>query len=127
MQDIVSSVAHVFDIMGEIASASDEQSRGISQIAQAVSELDTTTQQNAALVEESSSAANSLEEQSRILAQAVSAFHLGDDAHASGERPSARRCCWVNRVITARNRRSEKAWATNRLTPHAILPLKGNG
>ncbi|MCI4184413.1 methyl-accepting chemotaxis protein [Dickeya dianthicola] len=81
MQDIVSSVAHVFDIMGEIASASDEQSRGISQIAQAVSELDTTTQQNAALVEESSSAANSLEEQSRMLAQAVSAFHLGDDTH----------------------------------------------
>lgn len=81
MQDIVKSVAHVFDIMGEIASASDEQSRGISQIAQAVSELDTTTQQNAALVEESSSAANSLEEQSRMLAQAVSVFHLGDDSH----------------------------------------------
>ncbi|SLM63419.1 methyl-accepting chemotaxis protein [Dickeya aquatica] len=79
MQDIVRSVTHVFDIMGEIASASDEQSRGISQIAQAVSELDTTTQQNAALVEESSSAANSLEDQAQRLAHTVSVFHLGDD------------------------------------------------
>ncbi|GAB7206179.1 hypothetical protein OS21_26720 [Dickeya oryzae] len=82
MQDIVRSITHVFDIMGEIASASDEQSRGISQIAQAVTELDSTTQQNAALVEESSSAANALEEQSQLLMQAVSAFHLGDDSHA---------------------------------------------
>ncbi|AJC66580.1 methyl-accepting chemotaxis protein [Dickeya zeae] len=81
MQDIVRSITHVFDIMGEIASASDEQSRGISQIAQAVTELDSTTQQNAALVEESSSAANALEEQSQLLMQAVSAFHLGDDSH----------------------------------------------
>nr|WP_284603016.1 hypothetical protein [Dickeya dadantii] len=90
MQDI--SVAHVFDIMGEIASASDEQSRGISQIAQAVSELDTTTQQNAALVEESSSAANSLEEQSRMLAQAVSVFHLGDDSHPHHVNNTFSRC-----------------------------------
>ncbi|WJM84117.1 methyl-accepting chemotaxis protein [Dickeya chrysanthemi] len=82
MQDIVRSITHVFDIMGEIASASDEQSRGISQIAQAVTELDSTTQQNAALVEESSSAANSLEEQAQLLMQTVSAFHLGDDPHA---------------------------------------------
>ncbi|MBX9447511.1 methyl-accepting chemotaxis protein [Dickeya chrysanthemi] len=82
MQDIVRSITHVFDIMGEIASASDEQSRGISQIAQAVTELDSTTQQNAALVEESSSAANSLEEQAQLLMQTVSAFHLGDDPHS---------------------------------------------
>ncbi|MGM3174117.1 methyl-accepting chemotaxis protein [Dickeya lacustris] len=83
MQDIVRSVTHVFDIMGEIASASDEQSRGISQIAQAVSELDTTTQQNAALVEESSSAANSLEEQAQRLSHTVSIFQLGDERHDS--------------------------------------------
>ncbi|NKI74924.1 HAMP domain-containing protein [Dickeya sp. CFBP 2040] len=82
MQDIVRSVTHVFDIMGEIASASDEQSRGISQIAQAVTELDSTTQQNAALVEESSSAASLLEEQAQLLMQTVSAFHLGDDHHS---------------------------------------------
>ncbi|WP_192456659.1 methyl-accepting chemotaxis protein [Musicola keenii] len=78
MQDIVRSVTHVHDIMGEIASASDEQSRGISQIAQAVTELDSTTQQNAALVEESSTAANQLEEQAQRLEQSISAFYLGD-------------------------------------------------
>ena len=63
MQDIVQSVSQVRDIMGEIAAASDEQNRGITQIAQAMTEMDTTTQQNAALVEESSAAASSLEEQ----------------------------------------------------------------
>lgn len=63
MDDIVRSVSQVKDIMGEIAAASDEQNRGISQIATAMAEMDTTTQQNAALVEESSAAASSLESQ----------------------------------------------------------------
>ncbi|WP_049221956.1 methyl-accepting chemotaxis protein, partial [Serratia marcescens] len=53
MQDIVRSVTRVTDIMGEIASASDEQSRGIEQVTQAVTQMDQVTQQNAALVEES--------------------------------------------------------------------------
>lgn len=79
MQDIVQSVTNVRDIMGEIASASDEQSRGISQISQAIVEMDSTTQQNAALVEQSSAAADSLEEQSRILTEAVSVFRLSDN------------------------------------------------
>ena len=47
MNDIVNAVTRVTDIMGEIASASDEQSRGIDQVAQAVSEMDRVTQQNA--------------------------------------------------------------------------------
>ncbi|RNM23693.1 methyl-accepting chemotaxis protein [Dickeya undicola] len=79
MDDIIRSIAHVHDIMGEIASASDEQSRGINQISTAVAEMDSTTQQNAALVEESSAAANSLEEQAQALEQAVSIFRLGND------------------------------------------------
>ncbi|ACS85868.1 methyl-accepting chemotaxis protein [Musicola paradisiaca] len=90
MQEIVRSVTHVHDIMGEIASASDEQSRGISQIAQAVTELDSTTQQNAALVEESSTAANQLEEQAQRLEQSISAFYLGDapiSAHSNLHKP----------------------------------------
>lgn len=53
MSDIVSAVTRVTDIMGEIASASDEQSRGIDQVGQAVTEMDRVTQQNASLVEES--------------------------------------------------------------------------
>lgn len=63
MTKIETSVAQVRDIMNEIAAATEEQSRGISQIAQAMAEMDTTTQQNAALVEESSAAASSLEDQ----------------------------------------------------------------
>jgi methyl-accepting chemotaxis protein-2 (aspartate sensor receptor) len=76
MQTIVTSVSHVRDIMGEIASASDEQSRGISQVSQAVVEMDNTTQQNAALVEQSAAAASSLEDQAAALARAVSVFRL---------------------------------------------------
>ncbi|WP_038907807.1 methyl-accepting chemotaxis protein [Dickeya oryzae] len=78
MDEIIRSISHVHDIMGEIASASDEQSRGINQISSAVAEMDATTQQNAALVEQSSAAANSLEEQAQALEQAVSIFRLGD-------------------------------------------------
>ena len=79
MQDIVKSVSHVRDIMGEIASASDEQSRGIAQISQAIVEMDSTTQQNAALVEQSSAAADSLEDQAATLTQAVSVFRLAEN------------------------------------------------
>ncbi|VEB58156.1 methyl accepting chemotaxis protein II, aspartate sensor-receptor [Salmonella enterica subsp. enterica] len=57
MTDIVNAVTRVTDIMGEIASASDEQSRGIDQVALAVSEMDRVTQQNASLVQESAAAA----------------------------------------------------------------------
>jgi methyl-accepting chemotaxis protein IV, peptide sensor receptor len=79
MQDIVRSVTRVTDIMGEIASASDEQSRGIEQVTQAVTQMDQVTQQNAALVEEAASAATALEDQAITLADAVSVFRLADD------------------------------------------------
>jgi methyl-accepting chemotaxis protein-2 (aspartate sensor receptor) len=79
MADIESSVTQVRDIMGEIAAATDEQSRGISQIAQAMAEMDTTTQQNAALVEESSAAASSLEDQAVQLEKVVSIFRVSKD------------------------------------------------
>ncbi|CNE28681.1 methyl-accepting chemotaxis protein [Yersinia nurmii] len=82
MENIVRSVTHVRDIMAEIASASDEQSRGITQVSQAISEMDSTTQQNAALVEESAAAADSLAEQAILLAQAVAVFRLSESAEA---------------------------------------------
>jgi methyl-accepting chemotaxis protein-3 (ribose and galactose sensor receptor) len=62
--------------MLEIAAASDEQSRGIVQVSQAISEMDKVTQQNASLVEEASAAAASLEEQGARLTEAVGAFRL---------------------------------------------------
>ncbi|MFK8260454.1 methyl-accepting chemotaxis protein [Erwinia sp. AnSW2-5] len=76
MNDIVSAVTRVTDIMGEIASASDEQSRGIDQVGTAVNEMDRVTQQNAALVEQSASAAASLEDQASRLTQAVAVFRI---------------------------------------------------
>lgn len=76
MKEIVNAVTRVTDIMGKIASASDEQSKGIEQVAQAVSEMDSVTQQNASLVEESAAAAAALEDQANELRQAVAAFRI---------------------------------------------------
>lgn len=76
MESIVNSVARVNDIMEEISSASEEQSRGIEQISRAITELDSTTQQNATLVSASSSSANTLEEQALLLEQLVATFRL---------------------------------------------------
>ncbi len=79
MGEIVNAVTRVTDIMGEIASASDEQSRGIDQVGLAVTEMDRVTQQNAALVEESAAAAAALEEQASRLKQAVAVFNIGKE------------------------------------------------
>ncbi|HAT1515803.1 TPA: methyl-accepting chemotaxis protein [Morganella morganii] len=76
MTEVVSAVTRVTDIMGEIASASEEQSRGIDQVGRAVSEMDTVTQQNAALVQESASAAAALEDQAGRLTDAVAIFNI---------------------------------------------------
>ena len=76
MQEIVSSVRRVTDIMAEITSASNEQEAGIEQINQAITEMDTVTQQNAALVEEAAAASEALQDQAGILAEAVSVFKL---------------------------------------------------
>ncbi|MFP1743655.1 methyl-accepting chemotaxis protein [Lonsdalea quercina] len=76
MHDIVTSVTHVHDIMGEITVASDEQSRGIAQVNEAIVDMDSSTQQNAALVQESTAAASSLEEQAIVLSNAIAVFRL---------------------------------------------------
>ncbi|MFO6485445.1 methyl-accepting chemotaxis protein [Escherichia coli] len=81
MAEIVSAVTRVTDIMGEIASASDEQSRGIDQVGLAVAEMDRVTEQNTALVEESAAAAAALEEQASRLTEAVAV--LPDSATAA--------------------------------------------
>ncbi len=82
MVEIVASVQRVTNIMGEITVASNEQEAGIDQINRAMSEMDTVTQQNAALVEEAAAAAGSLHDQADALAQVVSVFKV--DARASG-------------------------------------------
>ena len=82
MKEIVGSVQRVSDIIGEITAAASEQSEGIGQVNGAVTQLDQMTQQNAALVEESAAAAESLKEQAVRLAQVVGTFRLDAPAHA---------------------------------------------
>ncbi|WP_192458548.1 methyl-accepting chemotaxis protein [Musicola keenii] len=76
MRDMLAAVTSVKDIMEEIVAASDEQSRGISQVTQAVHEMDGVTQQNAALVQEATAAAASLEDQAGQLTRLVQVFRL---------------------------------------------------
>ncbi len=76
MDDVVSSVQKVTDIMGSIMNASQEQTLGIEQIDQAIGQMDETTQQNAALVEQAAAAADSLQQQASNLAQVIGVFKL---------------------------------------------------
>ena len=80
MAQVVASIDKVTQAMGEIMAASREQSDGVQQIGQAVSELDQTTQQNAALVEEMAAAAEALKQQAAALVRAVSVFKLAGNA-----------------------------------------------
>ncbi|MEG2046687.1 MAG: methyl-accepting chemotaxis protein [Comamonas sp.] len=90
MQEIVDSVRRVGDIIGEITAASNEQSSGIGQVNQAVGDIDRMTQQNAALVEEASAAADSLRDQAGRLAQVVNQFHLDQSLQVQhGSRPAS--------------------------------------
>ncbi|WP_086873760.1 methyl-accepting chemotaxis protein [Kosakonia pseudosacchari] len=82
MQEIVKSVIQVTDIMAEITSASDEQSTGINQIAQAVNEMDLVTQQNASMVENAARTATSVEEHASDLEQIVAQFVV-NESHVS--------------------------------------------
>ena len=77
MQEIVQGIGRVTDIMGDIAMASAEQTTGIEQVNEAITQMDGVTQQNAALVEEAAAAAASLQEQATTLAQLVSVFNVG--------------------------------------------------
>ena len=85
MQEIVDSVRRVTDIMGEITSASQEQTAGIEQINGAVVEMDHVTQQNAALVEEAAAAAEAMKEQAAKLNAAMAAFRIGAGEAAAPE------------------------------------------
>ena len=76
MDEVVSSVQRVTDIMSEISAASREQSQGIEEINQAITQMDETTQQNAALVEEAAAAAKSLQDQASHLEELVNKFQM---------------------------------------------------
>ncbi len=114
MTDIVNSVQRVSDIIGEITSAATEQSQGIGEINTAVVQLDQMTQQNAALVEQSAAAAESLREQAQRLAEVVGTFKISG---ASADSP-------VERVPDPRSTPPTQATASRLSTP-ARLALRG--
>ncbi|MFG6439602.1 methyl-accepting chemotaxis protein [Roseateles sp. LKC17W] len=88
MTEIVASVQRVTDIIGEISAAAREQSEGIASVNSSVVQLDQMTQQNAALVEESAAAAESLREQSGRMAEVISVFRLSGAGHQRSAVPA---------------------------------------
>ncbi|WP_414850367.1 methyl-accepting chemotaxis protein [Kosakonia quasisacchari] len=117
MQEIVKSVIQVTDIMAEITSASDEQSTGINQIAQAVNEMDLVTQQNASMVENAARTATSVEEHASDLEQIVAQFTV-NESHVSAVTRSRNNGEKLRPVITAAKRdyvpakKTEGDWET---------------
>ncbi|WP_332855778.1 methyl-accepting chemotaxis protein [Duganella sp. S19_KUP01_CR8] len=91
MQEIVTSIQRVADIMGEITQASQEQTSGLDQINGAIGQMDAITQQNVALVEEAAAAATSLQDQAGALTQVVSIFKLDSAAHRAAPAASVTR------------------------------------
>ena len=89
MTEVVSSIRRVTDLMGEITSASVEQSQAVAQVGEAVTQMDQTTQQNAALVEESAAAADSLKDQAQDLVRVVSVFKLPEGMARRAGTPKA--------------------------------------
>ncbi len=116
MEEIVTSIKRVTDIMAEISSASLEQSDGIEQVKHAIDQMDDVTQQNAALVEEAAAAAESLEEQAHNLSQSVSVFKLDSSAPV---RPAA------GTGVASHARPAVRPPAPSRTKAKAVKPASG--
>ncbi len=120
MLEIVNSIRRVTDIVGEISSASTEQSSGVAQVGKAIAQIDENTQRNAALVEQSTAAAQSMRQQAQGLVEAVSVFRLAPSAVVAdapvGDRRGPDRATNVAR-LTASPRRAEPRFEAARSTP----------
>lgn len=93
LEEIVHSVKRVSDIIAEITAASQEQASGIDQVNKAIMAMDETTQQNAALVEETTSASQSMKEQAKELMRQIKVFKIngtGEASHVKREAPSVK-------------------------------------
>jgi len=123
MDEVVASVKRVTDVVSEISAASQEQSQGIEQINQAITQMDQTTQQNAALVEEAAAAAQSMQEQAGRLTQAVSVFRIsGNDV---AQTPAAVKAATVVRKAAPAIANAVKpAAAPARKAPAALPAVK---
>ncbi len=122
MGEIVTSVQRVTDIMAEISAASQEQSAGIEQVNQTITQMDEATQQNAALVEEATAAAHSMEEQAGSLTQAVSVFVLEDVRHVVQKAvgpvlPMAKTKSTLGKVTAFKSATRQPKAATHRAEP----------
>jgi hypothetical protein len=118
MNDVVTSVKRVTDIIGEIADASAEQTAGIEQVNLAIAAMDQATQQNAALVEESAAAAATMREQAGTLTRMIGAFLLGTEP---GAKPAAQVHLISNHPVNATARRTSAA----KPGAHARSPAPG--
>jgi methyl-accepting chemotaxis protein len=135
MTEVVTSIRRVTDIMGEISSASNEQAAGVSQVGEAVAQMDQATQQNAALVEEMAAAAGSLNSQANDLVQVVAIFQLGGNQSGFGiskslrttnamapPRPAISRAPTTPRLANAAPRLATSAKTKPQLAKPAPLP-----
>ncbi|OBV41524.1 methyl-accepting chemotaxis protein [Janthinobacterium psychrotolerans] len=128
MEEIVSSIRRVTDIMGEISAAGREQELGIGQINQAVAEMDTVTQQNAALVEEAAAASESMQDQAAALAEMVSRFKLDASHSAPAVQPALRKpAVAAARPAVAARPSLKLATPAAAARPRAAKPAADNG
>ncbi|MES1183602.1 MAG: methyl-accepting chemotaxis protein [Myxococcales bacterium] len=122
LQEIVGSVKKVSDIVGEINAASDEQATGIDQINQAVTQMDKSTQQNAAMVEEAAAAAESMNDQARSLTDLVAFFRVD----AESEKPPVRAAAKPTQKAQGRSTATREARPRDRApSPSAHPPAAG--
>ncbi len=115
MSEIVTAIKRVTDIMGEISSASVEQSAGVSQVGEAITQMDQATQQNAALVEESAAAAESLKGQARQLVQAVAVFKLSHGERQYADQPMQEGAAPAHSAAASERRGPNRAKNVSRL------------
>ncbi len=119
MAEIVQSVKRVTDIMGEITAASQEQSTGIGQVNQTVTQLDEVTQQNAALVEESAASAKSLEDQAETLVEAVQKFRVNS---SNAPAPAPKRSASVAKPAPREAAKPSRPAAPPKVRPASSAP-----
>jgi methyl-accepting chemotaxis protein len=143
MTEVVSSIRRVTDLMGEISAASTEQSQGVAQVGEAITQMDQVTQQNAALVEEMAAAASSLKSQANELVGTVEVFKLSNDqmsfrtspppappsrAHLAPPPPSPRKLGAVKAPNLASNtKRVTLTRTVPNALPAATTPTKAGG
>jgi methyl-accepting chemotaxis protein len=116
MTEVVTSIRRVTDIMGEISSASNEQATGVAQVGEAVTQMDQSTQQNSALVEQMAAAASSLKGQANDLVESVAVFKLSAGDHGMAPKASVRSSIPKAAPFKGSERRADGASASSAMS-----------